>query len=109
VLVTHPVLWGVDKEIIDERCWFGWSGGLPWEDPTGYIPLDQMATGMHAFNRSMRLVAAQEQALLVDLDHLNGNPDLFYDDCHFNEAGAQAVADALAESLLKSVPALFQR
>jgi lysophospholipase L1-like esterase len=45
---------------------------------------------------------------LVDLDHLNSDPALFYDDCHFNEAGARAVAEAVAETLLSSAPGLFE-
>ena len=109
VIVTHPFLWGAGETICAQRCWFGWSGALPWDNPNAYIPLSEMKQGMHAFNRSARLVAAREQALLVDLDHLNGNPDLFYDDCHFNEAGAKAVAQAVGKALRSSAPDLFQR
>ncbi|MAE47158.1 MAG: hypothetical protein CMJ86_09735 [Planctomycetes bacterium] len=108
LLLTHPVLWGAQQEVLDERCWFGWSGAPPWKSPTAYIPLARMAEGMHAFNRSTRAVAAQENVILVDLDHLNSDPALFYDDCHFNEAGARAVAEALAETMLNSAPALFE-
>lgn len=108
LLLTHPVLWRAQQEILDERCWFGWSGAPPWESPAAYIPLARMAEGMHAFNRSTRIVAAREKAILVDLDHLNSDPALFYDDCHFNEAGARAVAEAVAETLLSSAPGLFE-
>jgi hypothetical protein len=38
----------------------------------------------------------------VDLRDMSGDPRWFYDDCHFNEAGAAEVARRLADHLART-------
>jgi hypothetical protein len=36
-------------------------------------------------------------AEFIDLSAMNGTPEFFYDDCHFNEAGAREVSRRVAD------------
>ncbi|MFO0966412.1 MAG: SGNH/GDSL hydrolase family protein [Gemmataceae bacterium] len=55
---------------------------------------------MALYNEALRAEAAAHGVLCVDLARLlPASTDMFYDDCHFNEGGARAVADQLAARL----------
>ena len=90
VFMTSPVLWKRDLPPADEALlWLGWSHGT--------VPTDAaLASGVEAFNDALREFCAEHTLGLIDLAPLNGQSDLFYDDCHFNELGARAVADRVA-------------
>ncbi|MBI1320557.1 MAG: hypothetical protein GC168_16660 [Candidatus Hydrogenedens sp.] len=94
VFTTQPTLWdSVPRLGVDSLCWFGWL-------PDGrYLSLGRLRYAMDAYNDRLREICAEEDAACVDLDPMNGNPEYFYDDCHFTEAGARAVADAVAQAL----------
>jgi lysophospholipase L1-like esterase len=94
VFSTQPVLWDAAlPPDVAARCWFGWL-------PDGrYLTLDTLRTAMDAYNTALQDVCAAQQVACVDLGAMNGNPAYFYDDCHFTEAGARAVAEALAPAV----------
>lgn len=49
--------------------------------------------GMIAFNQQLKKVCKEEKVLLIDLESvIPKSTQSFYDDCHFNESGAQLVA-----------------
>lgn len=94
ILATQPVLWadGIPREAAD-RCWFGWL-------PDGrYLTLGALRRAMDAYNAALLAVCAETGAVCVDLSGLSGNPDWFYDDCHFTESGALEVARLVAPAL----------
>ena len=96
LITTQPVLWakGLDEEVA-ARTWFGWL-------PDGqYLTLDALREGINAYNATLRETCAELGVPCVDLSALSGNPDYFYDDCHFTEAGAEAVADRVAPALTR--------
>ena len=101
VLLTQPVLWGANlAPELDARCWYGWVGRPPWEGPEAYVSLAAMAEGMERYNAVLRAVAADRGLGLVDLAaELSGDPEVFYDDCHFTERGAQRVAELVAMAI----------
>lgn len=105
VLATQPTLWRAQDAEALERCWFGWVGSLPWEHPKGYVGLGAMQEILDEFNAATREVAASEGSLLVDLAALlDGDPEVFYDDCHFTEAGAHLVAAEMARVIAAGDP-----
>jgi len=65
-------------------------------------PLGRYSVAQQAFNDSIRKVARNEQALLIDLDQQLGqdsNWAFFSDEIHFNRAGSQAVGKFIATAL----------
>ena len=92
LVLSQPVLWRED--LPPEECALLWFGGAA--DGT-YYSAEAMAKGMAAFNRVLLEVAEEADAPVIDIARrLNGRPEYFYDDCHFTEAGAAAVASELA-------------
>jgi lysophospholipase L1-like esterase len=65
-------------------------------------PLGRYSVAQQAFNDSIRKVARNEQALLIDLDQQLGQDSdwaFFSDEIHFNRAGSQAVGKFIATAL----------
>jgi len=54
---------------------------------------------MDQYNAALLDTCAKRGVPCVDLVPLNGNPEWFYDDCHFTEAGAVRVAGRIAPAL----------
>ncbi len=95
VFATHPVLWRAGMSPAEEeQLWFGLT--LAGQA----LSVDQLAVGMRAFNDALRAECDALDVACVDLTRLNGDPQVFYDDCHFTEAGADRVADQLATFFL---------
>jgi lysophospholipase L1-like esterase len=94
VVVDQPTLFRPDLTPEEERrLWF-----LRRADGT-YLPARRMRELMDRFNAATRDVAAEQGVTLVRLSELDGESELFYDDCHFSEAGAEAVARRVAEGV----------
>jgi lysophospholipase L1-like esterase len=65
-------------------------------------PLGRYSVAQQVFNDSIRKVARNEQALLIDLDQQLGQDSdwaFFSDEIHFNRAGSQAVGKFIATAL----------
>ncbi len=94
VFTTQPVLWAEELSTeAAERCWFGWL-----EDGR-YLTLPLLRRAMEAYNDTLRAVCDELQAPLADLAFMHGNPDYFYDDCHFTEAGARVAAGRICAAV----------
>jgi lysophospholipase L1-like esterase len=95
VCTTQPVVWrdGLPEAAL-ASLWMG-------RTATGaYLSVSALRAGMEAFDAATRASGVP----CIDLTELNGRPELFYDDCHFNEAGAREVAARVAEGLLERAP-----
>lgn len=91
---TQPVLWAEGlPPAAAARCWFGWL-----EDGR-YLALPQLRAAMEAYNAELRGVCEDLGAPCADLAFMHGNPDYFYDDCHFTEAGARVAAGRICETV----------
>ena len=98
VFATQPTLWREDLSA-EERAtlWFGGTGDFLREPGHAYYSVGALAEGMARYNQTLLDVCATRGVECVDLAaEIPRDPSLFYDDCHFTEAGARAVADALA-------------
>ena len=60
-----------------------------------------MRRGMDVYNERLLAVTAELGVECVDLSGMHGNPEYFYDDCHFNPAGAREVARLLLRHLAR--------
>jgi lysophospholipase L1-like esterase len=98
VFTTQPVVWRADLSAEAEtRCWFGWL-------PDGrYLTLAVLREAMDQYNEALKQVCAEQGVPCVDLSPLNGSEAYFYDDCHFTEAGAEAVAQLVGPVLRKVI------
>lgn len=94
VLVEQPVLWRED--LPDGTARLLWLGRLP---DGQYLSARDLRLAMDAFNAALRGVADEAGVTLVDTSRLAGRPELFYDDCHLNERGAQELAALVAAAL----------
>ena len=106
VCATQPFLWRADlpAELAD-LCWMGGVG--PYQERSGseYWSLGALAEGMALYNRALVELCAELAVACVDLEPLLAkDASSFYDDVHFNEAGARIVADALANELAQGSP-----
>jgi lysophospholipase L1-like esterase len=101
VLTTQPTLWRAGLHDADATLlWFGAQAG------GHYLSIERLREGMDRYNEVVRRVCAKRGTPLVDLAELNGNPAMFYDDCHFTELGAERVAEAVAGWFKSHLPRL---
>ena len=60
---------------------------------------------MAQYNEVTRRVCEQDHVEIIDLaGNLKANLSLLYDDCHFNVAGAEQVAQLVVAHLLRTSP-----
>lgn len=96
VFTTQPVLWRGDlPPELAERCWFGWL------ENGDYLSIAALRNAIDRYNGALRETCAEERAPCVDLTEMNGNPEYFYDDCHFTITGSQEVARRVAAVFAK--------
>lgn len=103
VFMTQPTLYyeGMAPEL-ENLCWMGYQsvGKVPSESV--YYDVATLERAMAAFNERMMRVCEREGIVCVDLATiLPKSTETIYDDCHFNVPGARAVANALAEALIR--------
>ncbi len=101
VLVTQATAWGRGgDEAVGRLAWALRFGGSRIEGVEAVRTVERV-------NEVTRRVARDTNTPLIDLfSALRGGPELFYDDCHFNIAGARAAGEALGEGLL-SIPGVL--
>jgi lysophospholipase L1-like esterase len=95
LFLTQPVLWRSDLDAASRATlWMG-------EDTQGrfYSP-GELRRGMDLYNAALLATCARHRLDCLDLGALHGREELFYDDCHFTEAGAREMARIVAGHLL---------
>jgi len=91
ICMTQPVLWRDDLPPDAARLlWMGWT------TDNHRIAPGALRHGMDRFNEALMATCAQLGIPCVDLQSMSGNTAWFYDDMHFNEAGAREVARRLS-------------
>jgi lysophospholipase L1-like esterase len=95
ILATQPVIWHADLSPEAENLlWFGLNR-------TGRYTVDGLRQGMDVYNQRLLDVCQRYAVECIDLANtLSGHESYFYDDVHFNEAGARAVAEVMAAYLV---------
>jgi lysophospholipase L1-like esterase len=77
---------------------------LIWESTEdGAYSVEALEAMMDEFNATLLETCAQHHVECFDLAEFSGQPDVFYDDCHFTIAGAERLAQDLARRLRSTV------
>ena len=109
VLVTQPFVWG--DELASETKQLLWMGGVgEFQESEGceYYTPSALARVLTALNGTLLRVAAEDGLEAIDLaGALGQDPAWYYDDVHFNEAGARRVAEVLAGELIHRPPIVY--
>ena len=91
VFVSGPTVWRENlPPEIEAKLWFG---RIPAK---GFLSSGSLWQSMDRYNNIMRRVCDVEGSDFADLSAMDGKAELFYDDCHFTEAGAEEVARRIA-------------
>jgi len=102
VFITQPVLW--DEKMTDQAealLWFGWLDDYRCLTPR------RLRQGMERYNETLRQTCREMNVSWIDLAALHGNESLFFDDCHFNVAGAREVANVTATWFIQNKARVF--
>jgi lysophospholipase L1-like esterase len=92
IFTTQPVLWRSDLDA--QNAALLWFGQLP---DGRFLSVEQLRQGMDQYNDALRAACHERDVELIDLAPLDGDTNVFYDDCHFTETGAARVAALVAE------------
>lgn len=94
IFVTQPALWW---EGLDERA----AGrlGLGELGDAQYLSPRALREGLDLYNQRLQAEADRAGVLCVESEDMVGLDEFYYDDCHFNELGAEAMGSLLARSL----------
>ena len=106
VLVTQPAIWRADlPPDLADLLWMGGVGNFMGETGHEYYSPGALAGALDAFNRTLLDVARERKVEAFDLAGvLPRDGGVFFDDCHFTEAGSARVADLLADYFLERRP-----
>lgn len=104
VFVTQPTLWHTDLGETERKMLL--AGGVgsngEWCKKKLYYSVAALAQGMEMFNNVTREVCRERGLFCIDLARLlPREARYYYDDMHYNEAGAERVAAILAEELIR--------
>lgn len=105
IFMTQPVMWERDLPLKLKRLlWFGGIGTYHQESEREYYSVEALDTGMRMYNDILLKTCQLRQIECIDLySILPKDTTVFYDDCHFNENGAEAVAEIIARYLTPSL------
>jgi lysophospholipase L1-like esterase len=104
LFLTQPSIYR-DRLTSRERSllWYGSVG--PYADPRGYLTVQDLGRAIRAFNGTLLDACREDRLECFDIaDRVARDTTVFYDDVHFNESGARAVAQRLTSYLLERPP-----
>jgi lysophospholipase L1-like esterase len=105
ILMTQPAMWRDDlPPALARLLWLGGVGDFMKRPGQPYYAVGALAEGMRRYNDVVRQVCASERVECIELTTLPQDTATFYDDVHFNEAGARAVAAIVAGHLAARPP-----
>ena len=98
IFLTQPVLWDNNMSAYQKKlCWFGWIGGNQNENSGIYYSFGILKESIGKYNSLLKEICKNRSVDCIDLDSLlEKDTTTFYDDCHFNESGANKVAKKTA-------------
>jgi lysophospholipase L1-like esterase len=104
LFLTQPSMWRSDLSPVEQGLlWLGYVGR--GENLKAYVSPGDLARAMDAYNRTLLDVCEQNGLECYDLvSYVPKDTSAFYDDVHFNEAGAWVVAQTLKQYLLSKAP-----
>jgi lysophospholipase L1-like esterase len=105
IFITQPVSWSDSMPDAQKKlCWFGWIGKSQNENTGSYYSFPALAKSIEKYNSVLKAVCKERGVEYIDLENvLPKDTTTFYDDCHFNESGADKVAQFIFK-YIKSIP-----
>ncbi|MCL4300489.1 MAG: hypothetical protein KJ077_32435 [Anaerolineae bacterium] len=101
IFMTQPTMYRPDLTEAEEKLF--WLGAGPGREY--FYSSQAMGEGISRYNQRLLEVCRQRQVECLDLaSALPKNTTVFYDEVHFNEHGAQLVADVVTDYLLSHPP-----
>jgi lysophospholipase L1-like esterase len=106
IFVTQPYMWRSGLSSKDKSLmWLGGVGNYKREAGHEYYSIKALAEGMEKYNDRLLRICQERNVECVDLEsQLRKSQSVFYDEVHFNEAGAGRVAEVLGEHLSQGMP-----
>lgn len=111
IFLTQPTMWNPQSSPREDALLWGFpvenlgDVNSPVGHPDRYYSVRALNRAMTEYNNVLLGVCQTRGVECVDLAKLlPRDTTVFYDDVHFNESGAQRVADALAEYLMPRAP-----
>ena len=105
IFVTQPTMWRPDlSKELTSLLWFGGIGDFQADSGKPYYSVEALAEGMHEYNDELLTVCRERNVECIDLSSMAKDTTVFYDDVHFNDSGARAVARVLASYILDLPP-----
>ena len=94
ILLTQPTLCSeAMPESLESRMW-SCNEQYAWDAASTRVVLDE-------YNDVTRSVAVEKGLTCIDLaSEMSGNPEYFYDECHFTNVGCKHIAERLAKELV---------
>jgi len=104
LFLTQPSMWRSNMPAAEEHLI--WTGSIgPFEDPKGFVSAGNLAFAMDSYNRILLDVCQQNGLECFDIAaRIPKSTASFFDEEHFNESGARAMAQNLTEYVLARPP-----
>jgi lysophospholipase L1-like esterase len=102
VFMTQPTMWKADlPDHLERLLWLGGIGDFMKRANRPYYSAQALDKGMKTYNEALLKVCEERRVECLDLASiLEKDVTVFYDDVHFNEGGAQKVANALTKYIV---------
>ena len=106
ILMTQPTMWGPGlSNNLKSLLWLGGIGDFQKEAGKSYYTTTALQKGINAYNDTLLRVCRERSIECIDLASIFRNDTtIFYDDVHYNELGAQKLAQAVSEHILMRPP-----
>ncbi len=94
IFIVQPVAWdSIMSSDFSKLCWYGWIGKSQYENTGKYYSFAKLRNCLSEYDSSLKNTCLKNRIGFVELnDKLEKDTTTFYDDCHFNEKGAEKVA-----------------
>jgi lysophospholipase L1-like esterase len=104
LFMTQPTMWRDNLTPSEDHLF--WTGVVGrFENPRGYVSSAELALGMDAYNRTLLDICQQHGLECFDIaSRIPKDTSAFFDEEHFNEAGARLVAQTVTDYLLSKAP-----
>ncbi len=98
IFITQSALYHPAMDTLEQQLlWMGGKNDFQNNPAAAYYTASALAQGVTMYNNKLKEVCARRGVMLIDLEaELPRQYSIFYDDCHFNENGAQRAAEIIA-------------
>ena len=97
IFVTQPTLW--DEKLSDRARRLLTFGDT--DNSEEYISVGAGRVGIEKYNEALMRICENLSVECIDTSSMHGDERFFYDDFHFNEAGAAELARIIADHVVR--------